>query len=136
MLQQEKREDFVIATGQQTSMRDFSVRSASELGITLAFSGEATSEKGVISAINRDIADPNMTAKVGDVVIRVDEKYYRPTEVETLLGDPTEAKIKLGWEPTTTLDEMIKEMITTDLTTAKKNRLLAREGYAVNTTLE
>ena len=77
-----------------------------------------------------------MTAKVGEVVIRVDEKYYRPAEVEALLGDPTEAKTKLGWEPTTTLDEMIKEMITTDLITAKKNRLLAREGYAVNTTLE
>ena len=136
MLQQEKPEDFVIATGQQTSVRDFIVRSASELGITLAFSGEATNEKGAISVINRDIADPDMTAKVGDVVIRVDAKYYRPAEVETLLGDPTEAKIKLGWEPTTTLDEMIKEMITTDLTTAKKNRLLAREGYAVNTTLE
>ncbi len=132
MLQQDKPEDFVIATGQQTSVRDFINRAAHELGITLAFEGKGLRETGKVAAIDPQRADPGMTLKVGDIIVAVDEKYYRPTEVETLLGDPAKAKNKLGWQPTTTLDEMIEEMMATDLTAARKNRLLLREGYEVN----
>ena len=136
MLQQEVAEDFVIATGQQTSVRDFIIRAANELGITIAFEGQGLEEVGKVAAIDLSKADPDITVAVGDVLVGVDAKYYRPTEVETLLGDPTKAKTKLGWQPTTTLDEMIKEMIDTDLIAARKNRLLVREGYEVNQTQE
>ncbi|WP_415356591.1 GDP-mannose 4,6-dehydratase [Halioglobus sp. Uisw_031] len=136
MLQQEVAEDFVIATGQQTSVRDFIIRAANELGITIAFEGQGLEEVGKVAAIDSSKADPNITVALGDVLVGVDAKYYRPTEVETLLGDPTKAKAKLGWQPTTTLDEMIKEMIDTDLIAARKNRLLVREGYEVNQTRE
>ena len=136
MLQQEVAEDFVIATGQQTSVRDFIIRAANELGITIAFEGQGLEEVGKVAAIDSSKADPDITVALGDVLVGVDAKYYRPTEVETLLGDPTKAKTKLGWQPTTTLDEMIKEMIDTDLIAARKNRLLVREGYEVNQTRE
>ena len=136
MLQQEVAEDFVIATGQQTSVRDFIIRAANELGITIAFEGQGLEEVGKVTAIDSSKADPNITVAAGDVLVGVDAKYYRPTEVETLLGDPTKAKAKLGWQPTTSLDEMIKEMIDTDLIAARKNRLLVREGYEVNQTRE
>jgi GDPmannose 4,6-dehydratase len=136
MLQQEVPEDFVIATGQQTSVRDFIVRAANELGITIVFEGQGLEEVGKVAAIDFNKADPNITVVVGDVLVGVDAKYYRPTEVETLLGDPSKAKTKLGWQPTTTLDEMIEEMISTDLIAAQKNRLLVREGYEVNQTQE
>ena len=136
MLQQEVAEDFVIATGQQTSVRDFIIRAGNELGITIAFEGQGLEEVGKVAAIDLSKADPDITVAVGDVLVGVDAKYYRPTEVETLLGDPTKAKTKLGWQPTTTLDEMIKEMIDTDLIAARKNRLLVREGYEVNQTQE
>jgi GDPmannose 4,6-dehydratase len=136
MLQQEQAEDFVIATGQQTSVRDFIHRAAAEIGITLQFKGEGLAETGTVSAIDPDRADTGNTVKVGDTLVAVDAKYYRPAEVETLLGDPGKARDKLGWEPTTTLDEMIGEMMDTDLTAARKNRLLLREGYQVNQTHE
>ena len=136
MLQQEVAEDFVIATGQQTSVRDFIIRAANELGITIVFEGQGLEEVGKVAAIDSSKADPDIAVAVGDVLVGVDAKYYRPTEVETLLGNPTKAKTKLGWQPTTTLDDMIKEMIGTDLITAQKNRLLVREGYEVNQTHE
>ena len=136
MLQQEVAEDFVIATGQQTSVRDFIIRAANELGITIVFEGQGLEEVGKVAAIDSSKADPDIAVAVGDVLVGVDAKYYRPTEVETLLGNPTKAKTKLGWQPTTTLDNMIKEMIDTDLITAQKNRLLVREGYEVNQTHE
>ena len=124
--------DFVIATGQQTSVREFVVRSAQQLGITLAFEGEGLQETGKVAAIDMDKAAADITLKVGDTVVAVDEKYYRPSEVETLLGDPARAKEKLGWEPSTTLDEMIQEMMENDLVAARKDRLLLQEGYEVN----
>jgi GDPmannose 4,6-dehydratase len=136
MLQQEVAEDFVIATGQQISVRDFIIRAGNELGITIAFEGQGLEEVGKVAAIDSSKADSDITLAVGDVLVGVDAKYYRPTEVETLLGDPTKAKTKLGWQPTTTLDEIIKEMIDTDLIAARKNRLLVREGYEVNQTQE
>lgn len=136
MLQQEQAEDFVIATGQQTSVRDFIIRSARELGITLYFEGSGLEETGRVTHIDPDLADTGITLKSGDVVVAVDEKYYRPAEVETLLGDPARAKQKLGWQPATTLDEMITEMVACDLLEAKKHRLLLDEGYQVNQTQE
>lgn len=136
MLQQEQAEDFVIATGRQTSVRDFIHQAAAELGITLEFSGEGLEEVGTVTAIDAERADQYITVKPGDVMVRVDERYYRPAEVDTLQGDPTNAREKLGWKPTTSLEEMIREMVEADLTTAKKNCLLLRKGFEVNQTQE
>ena len=128
MLQQNQPDDFVIATGVQFSVREFITRSAKELGITLKFEGKAEQEKGIVAAISGDQA-PGL--KVGDVVVQVDPRYYRPTEVETLLGDPSKAKAKLGWTPEITLDEMITEMVAHDLDRAKQHVLLQKHGFSV-----
>ncbi|MDJ0878111.1 MAG: GDP-mannose 4,6-dehydratase [Halieaceae bacterium] len=132
MLQQEQAEDFVIATGKQISVREFISRSAANLGITLEFSGEGTEETGTVVAIDAAAADPDITTRVGDVIVRVDPKYYRPAEVDTLLGDPSNAKAKLGWEPRITVDDMIAEMIESDLQHARKQRLLKSHGFDIN----
>ena len=132
MLQQERPRDFVITTGRQTSVRDFIERSAQQLGISLEFSGVGLAETGRVSAIDKHRADPGIAVKPGDVMIRVDERYYRPAEVDSLLGDPTQAKAILGWQSATSLDEMIAEMVANDLTTARKNRLLLQQGFEVN----
>ena len=131
MLQQEVAKDFVIATGQQTSVRDFIVRSAKALGITLQFEGKDLEEVGRVLAIDSVVAKSNIAVKPGDVIVRVDERYYRPAEVESLLGDPSQAEQQLRWKPTTTLAEMIGEMVASDLATACKNRLLINKGYEV-----
>ncbi len=136
MLQQEKPEDFVIATGKQTSVRDFISKAAKQLGVTLKFEGEGLNEVGRVEEINSEVADKHITIEPGDVIVAVEEKYYRPTEVDTLLGDPTKAKNKLGWEPVVTLDDMIGEMVKNDLGIARKNRLLIKSGYNVNQPLE
>ena len=128
MLQQEKPEDFVIATGVQFSVREFIIRSAKQLGITLRFDGKADQEKGIIVAIEGDKAP---ALKAGDVIVEVDPRYYRPAEVETLLGDPAKAKQKLGWVPEITLDEMIVEMVANDLDHAKQHVLLKNHGHSV-----
>ena len=129
MLQQENPEDFVIATGVQHSVRDFILRSAAELGVQLRFDGQGIHEVAVVTSIKGNDA-PGL--KVGDVVVKVDPHYFRPTEVETLLGDPTNAKNKLGWVPEITLDEMIKEMVSYDLAQAKQHALLKKHGYEVH----
>jgi GDPmannose 4,6-dehydratase len=136
MLQQEEAKDFVIATGQQTSVRDFIERSAKELGITLRFEGKDTDEVGIVDSIDTSKVDPGVTVKPGDTAVAIDPRYYRPAEVETLLGDPTFARTQLGWEPKTTLDEMIAEMVESDLGIAKKNRLLLDRGYEVTQSRE
>ena len=128
MLQQEKPEDFVIATGVQFTVREFIIRSAKELGITLKFEGAAKKEKAIVASIEGDKAP---ALKVGDVIVQIDPRYYRPTEVETLLGDPTKAKEKLGWVPEITLDQMIEEMVDNDLDQAKQHALLKKHGYSV-----
>ena len=132
MLQQEEPMDFVIATGQQTSVRDFIVRSANELGIKLRFEGEGTDEKGIVEAVDPGRADPDIAVKPDDVMVAIDPRYYRPAEVETLLGDPSQARARLGWEPRTSLSEMIAEMVENDLRAAKKNRLLLASGYEID----
>ncbi len=129
MLQQEVADDFVIATGVQYSVRQFVEFSAKELGITLAFEGEGESEVGKVVAIEPVNGEMLASCKVGDVIVKVDPRYYRPTEVETLLGDPAKAKAKLGWTPTTTLAELVKEMVLSDYTSAKRDSLVKQAGF-------
>ena len=129
MLQQDQPDDFVIATGMQFTVREFIIRSAKQLGITLKFEGKAEQERGLVAVIEGDHAP---ALKVGDVIVQIDSRYYRPTEVETLLGDPTKAKEKLGWTPEITLDQMIEEMVSNDLDQAKQHALLKKHGYAVS----
>jgi GDPmannose 4,6-dehydratase len=99
-----------------------------QLGITLRFEGSAEQEKAVVAALEGDKAP---ALKVGDVIMQIDPRYYRPTEVETLLGDPSKAKEKLGWVPEITLDQMIVEMVENDLDLAKQQALLKKHGYSV-----
>jgi len=134
MLQQEVAEDFVIATGVQYSVRQFVEFSAKELGVTISFEGEGEAEVGVVTKVEpivnaRSQSELLASCKVGDVVVRVDPRYYRPTEVETLLGDPSKAKAKLGWVPTTTLAELVKEMVLSDYTAAKRDSLVKSAGF-------
>ena len=133
MLQQDKPQDFVIATGVQYSVRDFVVRTAKELGITLAFEGEGVKEVGKVVASEGTDAP---ALKVGQVVVQVDTRYFRPAEVETLLGDPSKAKQELGWVPEITLDQMIKEMVANDLSNAKQHALLRKHGFDVSVGVE
>lgn len=133
MLQQEKPEDFVIATGVQYSVREFITWSAKELGITLRFEGTGVDEVGIIEAIEGDNAP---ALKVGDVIVKVDPCYFRPAEVETLLGDPSRAKEKLGWTPEITVQQMCAEMVAEDLKVAKRHALLKEHGYDVPVSVE
>ena len=133
MLQQEQPEDFVIATGVQYSVRQFIEWSAKELGITLRFEGKGVDEIAVITAIEGDKAP---ALKVGDTIVRVDPRYFRPAEVETLLGDPSNAKAKLGWVPEITVQEMCAEMVAEDLKTAQRHALLKLHGYEVPVSVE
>jgi GDPmannose 4,6-dehydratase len=125
MLQQDVAEDFVIATGVQYSVREFVDLAAKELGITLAFEGEGENEIARITAVN----NADAKCKVGDTVVRVDPRYFRPTEVETLLGDPSKAKQKLGWTPVTTLQQLVSEMAQSDFTSAKRDSLVKQHGF-------
>lgn len=129
MLQQEQPEDFVIATGVQYSVRQFVIWSAAELGLTLEFVGNGLEEYAVVKAIAGDKAP---ALKVGDIIVRVDPRYFRPAEVETLLGDPRKAKEKLGWVPEITVQEMCSEMVAHDLQEARRNALLKASGYSVS----
>jgi len=133
MLQQDQPEDFVIATGVQYSVRQFIEWSAAELGITLRFEGKGVEEVAIVASIEGNKA-PSL--KVGDIVVRVDPRYFRPTEVETLLGDPSKAKAKLGWVPEITVQEMCAEMVAADLAEAQRNALLKSHGYEVNVSVE
>jgi len=128
MLQQEIPEDFVIATGLQYSVRDFILWSAAELGIEIEFEGQLENEYAVVKKIN---GDDTPGFKVGDKIVKVDSRYFRPAEVETLLGDPSNAKNKLGWVPEITAQEMCSEMINADLKEAKRIKLLKDSGYDV-----
>lgn len=126
MLQHETPEDFVIATGVQYSVRQFIIWSAKELGIELKFEGNGATEVGIISSISSDLSP---ALKVGDVICKVDPRYFRPAEVETLLGDPSKAKLILGWEPSITVQEMCAEMVAEDLKSAKRISLLKKYGH-------
>ena len=121
MLQQDQPEDFVIATGVQYSVRQFIEWTAAELGMQINWQGSGVDEVGYVN---------------GKAIIRIDPRYFRPTEVETLLGDPTKAKQKLGWTPEITVQQMCKEMVSYDLTQAKRHVLLKANGYNVNVNVE
>ncbi len=133
MLQQEAPDDFVIATGVQYSVRQFIEWSAAELDVTLKFEGQGVDETATVVSI---IGDKAPALKVGDVIVRIDPRYFRPTEVETLLGDPTKAKEKLGWVPVITVQEMCAEMVASDLAQAKQHALLKQHGYNINVSVE
>ena len=133
MLQQEEPEDFVIATGVQYSVREFVTWSAAELGIELEFEGEGVDEVGRVAAVRGDAAP---AVSQGDVIVRVDPRYFRPAEVETLLGDPTKAKEKLGWVPEITAQEMCAEMVQEDLKVARRHALLRQHGLDLPVSLE
>ena len=133
MLQQDAAEDFVIATGKQYSVRAFITWSAAELGLTLSFSGSGVDEIATVTAISGDKAP---ALAIGDVVMRIDPRYFRPAEVETLLGDPSKAKTKLGWEPQITAQEMCAEMVAHDLRAAKRHALLKLHGLDLPVALE
>ena len=128
MLQQDKPQDFVIATGVQYSVRQFIQKAATQLGITVVFEGRGENEQAVVQAISGSDAP---ALKVGQSIAKVDPRYYRPTEVETLLGDPSKAKAQLGWVPEITLDEMVLEMVAHDLNNAKRHALLKTHGFNV-----
>ncbi len=129
MLQQDVADDFVIATGVQYSVRQFVEFAAKELGITLAFEGEGEGEEGKVVAIEPVNGQLLAKCKVGDVIVKVDPRYYRPTEVETLLGDPTKAREKLGWTPKISLAELVAEMVVSDYASAKRDSLVKLAGF-------
>ena len=133
MLQQDHPEDFVIATGVQYSVRQFVEWSAKELGIEIEFTGEGVREKGVVKSVSGGNAP---ALKEGDVIVQVDPRYFRPAEVETLLGDPSNAKNKLGWVPAITVQEMCAEMVQEDLKLAKRTQLLKDNGYDIAVSTE
>jgi GDPmannose 4,6-dehydratase len=151
MLQQDKPEDFVIATGVQYSVRQFIEKTAAALGMQIRWEGDGVNEigywtnpqpvmagaKDVIAGVKDVIAGSEVQSMPSEIpVIRIDPRYFRPTEVETLLGDPTKAKEKLGWVPEITLDQMVAEMVETDLADAKKSALLKQHGYLVAVSIE
>jgi GDPmannose 4,6-dehydratase len=133
MLQQDQPDDFVIATGVQYSVREFISWTAQELGMTLEFTGSGVDEIATIAAISGDLA-PH--CKVGDVVMRIDPRYFRPAEVETLLGDPTKAKEKLGWVPELTAQQMCAEMVSEDHKAARRHALLKSHGLELPVSME
>jgi GDPmannose 4,6-dehydratase len=133
MLQQDAPDDFVIATGVQYSVREFVQWSAAELGLVLRFEGKGVDEYAVVEAVTSNHAP---SVKPGQIVLRIDPRYFRPAEVETLLGDPTKAREKLGWTPEITAQEMCAEMVAEDLRTARRHRLLREHGLDVPVSLE
>ena len=128
MLQQDHAEDFVIATGKQISVREFVRMSCENAGITVEFTGEGIDEIASVTKVDAELA-PGVS--VGDIIVKVDPRYFRPAEVETLLGDPSKAKEKLGWVPEITVEEMCAEMVACDLEKAKQHALLKKHGYSV-----
>jgi GDPmannose 4,6-dehydratase len=133
MLQQDTAEDFVIATGEQYSVRAFIEMAATELGVTLAWEGHGIDEVGTVESVG---GEATSHLKRGQAIVKVDGCYFRPAEVESLLGDPTKAKQKLGWEPEITVEQMVQEMVARDLDQAKRHAVLEREGFNVSVSRE
>lgn len=132
MLQTDKPEDFVIATGVTTTVRDFVNHAFNEVGIKIQFSGEGIEEKGIVVAVD----NPDCGLSVGDEIISIDERYFRPTEVELLIGDATKAKTQLGWEPQYNLKELVAEMVNSDVTDYTKHKHLVISGYSIKNEFE
>ena len=131
MLQQEKPDDFVIASGKQYAVREFVERAAAELGVRVRWQGEGVDEVGIVDGLVGDLDPPTNQPALGQVIVRVDPRYFRPTEVETLLGDASKARNVLGWEPRVTFEELVTEMVREDLAIAQREQLCATEGFRV-----
>lgn len=136
MLQQDRPEDYVIATGKQYSVREFVERSANQLGLSIEWKGSGVSEEGIVAGYTDTSKGYDAQSLVGKSIIKVDPRYFRPAEVETLLGDPTKAKNNLGWEPRISFEELVAEMVEYDLDLAKRHALLKKEGFAVELSKE
>jgi len=138
ILQHDKPDDFVIATGQTTEVREFVRKAFAQVGVTIEFEGKGTDEKGIAAQVSKDekYRDLQKHIKPGQVLVRVDPRYFRPTEVELLIGDASKARKELGWEPQYTLDMLIEEMINSDLKEAKKERFLRENGFSVKNYFE
>ncbi len=134
MLQQDTADDFVIATGRQISVREFVRMSALEAGIALEFSGSGVDETATVTAVTDPSKAPGV--KPGDVIVKIDPRYFRPAEVETLLGDPSKAEAKLGWVPEITVEEMCAEMVASDLDEARRHALLKSHGHHISVSKE
>lgn len=132
MLQQDKPDDYVVATGIKTRVREFVRLAFAELGIEIEFNGKGINEVGIV----RSCSNPDFQLEIGSEVINVDEKYFRPTEVELLIGDATKAKVKLGWTPSYSLSELIREMVASDLDIFKKEKHLINSGFVINSSIE
>lgn len=132
MLQQDQPDDFVIATGQQFSVREFVDAAAKQLGITIKWEGEGLEETGSVESISADNISEHVFRELepGDTIIRVDPRYFRPTEVETLLGNPAKANSKLGWTPKISFEELVSEMVMEDLKSAERDELVKRHGFS------
>jgi len=128
MLQQDKPDDYVIASGVQYSVRQFIEAAAAELGITMSWEGEELDEVGVVAAVRGDLAQ---SVDVGQTVVRVDPRHFRPTEVDSLLGDPAKARERLGWQPQTQFGDLVAEMMREDYGTAQRDSMAKRHGYRV-----
>ncbi|MCI5135515.1 MAG: GDP-mannose 4,6-dehydratase, partial [Candidatus Electrothrix sp. AW2] len=127
MLQQDTPEDFVIASGEQHSVREFVETAAQELGFSIAWSGTGEKEIGVVSEVKTD----DLALRPGQQIVAIDPRYFRPTEVETLLGDPAKAKAELGWEPHISFSELVREMVQKDREIAQRDKLCADAGFTV-----
>jgi len=132
MLQQDKPDDYVVATGIKTRVREFVRLAFAELGIEIEFNGKGINEVGIV----RSCSNPDFQLEIGSEVINVDEKYFRPTEVELLIGDATKAKVKLGWTPSYSLSELIREMVASDLDIFKKEKHLINSGFVIKSSIE
>ncbi|MEO1263440.1 MAG: GDP-mannose 4,6-dehydratase [Bacteroidota bacterium] len=132
MLQQDRPEDFVIATGKTTSVREFVRMAFAEVGVELTFDGKGVNEVGIVVGSYH----PDYQVQTGSTVVHVDPRYFRPTEVELLIGDPAKAKEKLGWEPNYELKDLVKEMLISDLELFKKDQVLLREGFNIKNEFE
>ena len=132
MLQQDEPKDYVIATGVQYSVREFIEKAAAKLGVTIRWEGDGVNEVGIVDAL----AAEHPGLKAGAVIVRIDPRYFRPAEVEALLGDPSKAKTDLGWIPQITLDEMVDEMVACDLDQAKRHAFLKEKGFMLPVTRE
>ncbi|MFZ2900506.1 MAG: GDP-mannose 4,6-dehydratase [Saprospiraceae bacterium] len=132
MLQRDEPEDFVIATGTKVTVREFAIKAFREIGVELEFRGSGSEEKGFVAAS----ANPEFSLPIGKEVLAVDPLYYRPTEVELLIGDPTKAKEKLGWQPRHTLDDLVKEMVESDIALFRRNQYLKNAGFNIKNEFE
>lgn len=136
MLQQDQPRDYVIATGQQHSVREFVQRAAAELGLVLSFSGQGPDEVGVLAARTARADELGLTAQVGQVLLRIDPRYWRPAEVDTLLGDASRARAELGWAPTVSFEALVAEMVAHDLAQARREQVVRDAGFTVSRRFE